>query len=203
MGTAANRRGSHTIGSLEDARKQIGFILAEINANPQLAIAAAANPLFALEDLGYEITPESRNEIEDHVRFGAAKAARLKHLRATIIKTAGRDFDVDSGEDLREVLEQLEVPLAATGKATHSKSKGETPPALNLSRSPQVKWGPKEDDPLEQFRGGHRIIGALLEYRRIEASEPRLAARALYDEIRQGRVRTPLVSVRAVLTTQR
>jgi len=203
MGNTGDRRGSHMIGSVDDARKQIGFILAEINANPKLAIAAAANPLFALEDLGYEITPEARDEIADYVRFGAAKAARLKHLRATIFKTAGRKFDVDSGESLREVLEQLEVPLARTGTQAPSKRKGETPPALNLARSPQVKWGPKVDDPLEQFREEHRIMGALLEYRRIEASEPRLATRTLYDEIRQGKLSTPLVSVRAVLKTQR
>jgi hypothetical protein len=203
MTTTGNPRASHSIQSFEDARRQVGFILAEINANRELAIAAAANPLFALEDLGYEIAPGARAEIEDHIRFGAAKAARLKRLRATIYKTAGREFDLQSAESLREVLEQLDVPLSGPGSQKRGpKQKCETPPALNLARSPQVKWAPRVEDPLEQFRGMHRIVEALLEYRKIEASEPRLATRALYDEIRQGKLRTPLVSVQGVLRTQ-
>lgn len=204
MTNTGNPRGSRKIQSFEDARRQVGSILAEINANPALAIAAAANPLFALEDLGYEIASEARAEIEDHVRFGAAKAARLKHLRATIHKIAGRKFDLESAESLREVLERPEAPLAGTGSQKHAaKPKCEFPPAFNLARSPQVKWAPQVEDPLEQFRGKHRMVEALLEYRRIEASEPRLATRALYDEIRQGKRRTPLVSVRGVLKSQR
>lgn len=196
-------RGSRLIGSLKDARQQVSFIVAEINANPKLAIAAAANPLFALEDLGYEITHEARTEIADHVRFGAAKAARLKRLRATIHKAASRTFDLESDESLREVLEQLEVPLGKADSPGHAKKKHETPPVLlSLARSPQLKWVSKEDDPLEACRGRHPIVDALLEYRQIESSEPRLATRALYDEIRQGKRRTPLVSVRAVLKTR-
>jgi hypothetical protein len=203
MKKTGNPRGNHAIESIEDAQRQVGLILAEINANPALAIAAAANPLLAMEDLGYEITPAARTEIEDHVRFGAAKAARLKRLRASIFKAAGRTFDLESSESLREVLEQLEVTRVAAASPNHGqKRKVEAPPVLNLARSPQLKWTARVDDPLEQYREKHPIMEALLEYRKIESSEPRLATRELYDEIRHGRRRTPLVSVHAVLKAQ-
>jgi len=204
MSNTRTSPGKNTIRSFQDARRQIDSILAVINADPHLAIAAAANPLLALEDLGYEITPGARADIQDHVRFGTDKAARLKLLRATIHKTAGRVFDLESGESLREVLEQMGVPLAeADSPECAPKQTGGTPAVLNLVRPPQVKWAPKVTDPLEQFRGTHQIIEPLLEYRQLEASEPRLAPRALYDEIRQGKRRTPLVSVRGVLKTQK
>jgi hypothetical protein len=202
MANTGKRRESARIESLEDARQQVGFIVAQINSNPKLAIAAAANPLFALEDLGYEVTPEAQVEIADHVRFGATTAARLKRLRTMIHKAAGRTFDLESDQSLREVLEQLEVRLGQAGSPRHAKRKPETSPVFSLARSPQLKWTSKEDDPLEVFRGRHPVMDALLEYRQIESSEPRLATRALYDEIRQGSRRTPLVSVRVVLRTR-
>ena len=197
MANTGDRRTRHTIGSLEDARRDVVLIVAEINADPKLAIAAAANPLFAMEELGYEITPEARTEISDHIRFGTTKAARLRKLRKTVCETAGRTIDLESGIDLRELLEQLEIPL---GKSPAGKSlKRDLLSAVKLARTPQLKWAVKEDDPLEALRGKHPIVDALLEYRQIEASEPRLATRAVYDEIRQGKRRTPLVSLRAVL----
>jgi hypothetical protein len=197
MARSGEHRKGHTIASLEDARRDIVHILAEINADPSLAIAAAANPLFALEDLGYQVTPEAHTEIADYVRFGATKAARLRKLRKTIYDAAGQSVDLQSEVSLRDLLENLRTPSGKPlgGKALRRGALAE----ITVARSPQVKWAVRDEDPLEAFRGKHPVVDALLEYRQIEASEPRLATRAVYDEIRQGKKRTPLVSVRAVL----
>jgi len=180
--------GKGYLRSWEDAQAQISKIVAEINANPQLAIAAAVNPLFALEELGYHVAPEAIALFEDRLRFGQKTAARLQSLRKTIFKQAGREFDIDSEETLRHVL-GVELKLRVPHKLR--------------KLPPQVGWGTKVPDPLEELSGKHPLIEPLLEYRQLEASEPRLASRDLYNQVRQGKVQTPVVSLRIALRSKK
>jgi hypothetical protein len=183
------------IESLEDAQRRISVILAEINANPDLARAAAANPLHALEDLDYEIAPAARSELEDRVRFGAKKSAQLRQLRVRIFEAAGHPFDLQSEPELRRVL--LDELKLQPGRRTTQKTERFATGKMILP--PQVRWGKKVEDPIEELRGAHAIVEPLLAYRRLEASEPRLASRALYEEIRDGKRRIPITSLRGVL----
>jgi hypothetical protein len=187
-----------TLRTLAEIQKRIPLIVAEVNANPQLALAAAANPLFALEELGYGIAPEVRAEVEDTVRFGPETAQQLQELRSQIFQAAGRTFDLQSEEELRQVLgEELKLPLPAAGKESA------TPAASGkLVLLPQLRWSEKTPDPLEGLRVAHPVMAPLLEYRRLEAGEPRLASRAVYDGVRQGKQSTPIGSISFVLKSQ-
>jgi hypothetical protein len=185
------------IDSWQEAQAQVASLLEQLNANPALARAAAVNPLYALEELGYEISPRARPEIEERLRFGPRTVVRLQQLREAVIQAAGCSFNLDSATELREVLfDRLKLPVPARQPAQRGRRR--TPPDTS-PLPPQVSWAPHVEDPLEALRGVHPIMDPLLEYRRLEASEPRLASRALYDEVRQGKRRTPLRRVRGVL----
>jgi competence ComEA-like helix-hairpin-helix protein len=54
-------------------------------------------------------------------------------------------------------------------------------------------------DPLDVLRDQHAIMEPLLEYRRLEASTPRLAPRPLYEDVRRGRRTLGIVRVRGRL----
>ncbi len=187
------------IDSLKELHQLLPSILEQINADQSLAIAAAANPLIALEELGYQINLEIRSDIENHVRFKPEKITRLTKLRKEISKHAARDFDPNSPTELYKVLfEELKLPPAEIEreKKEHLAVLTETTPF-----PPQVSWAPTVSDPLEKLRGKHPIIEPLLEYRRLEASTPRLASKELYQEIRTGKRSTKVVRVRGILKT--
>ena len=184
------------IDSWDQLQAEVPSILDRINASPDLAIAAAANPLYALEELGYEIAPAARPEIEERVRFGPRTVVRLRQLRERIFREAGRTFDPHSLTDVRRVFDELNLRVSDETGGYAAMAEAD---ALLHARPPQVGWQPQTADPLETLRGAHPIIEPLLEYRRLEASEPHLAPRDLYREVRSGRRRTPILALRARL----
>ncbi len=190
-----------TFDSWEQLQAQISTILEQVNGDPALAVAAAANPLHALEDLGYAINPHARAEIEDRIRFDHRRAVRLRQLREQIFDEVGHPFDINSPHELERVLTgKLGIDLSDQEKAEKRSSRRARVSLQPLP--PQLGWGQKVQDPLEEFRGRHHLVELLIEYRRLEASEPRLASRELYESIKNGTRKSPLTRARGVLRKQ-
>ena len=186
---------NHTVGSWDDLRNAAAELVQTINSDERLALAAAANPMYAVEECGYQIHPDARTEIEDRFRFRPEVASRLSELRASIYEQAGEVFDLQSGTALGEVLfDRLHVrPRSGRGSR-----KAKRPERIDTQPlPPQVGWARQVKDPLEALRGSHPILEPLLEYRRLEASEPRLASRDLYQQLRDGTRHAPLMRARA------
>jgi hypothetical protein len=172
--------------SWDAARREIGTIVARVNADPALALAAAANPLFALEAIGYTIEPAVRREFEERIRFSPEQVARLHHLNEQIDGLAGRHVDPASAADVHRLLfDELHVHDKHAKHERHEKH--EKPAVEALERTPQLGWTAKAADPLEHLRERHRIVELVLEYRALEASEPRLATREFFDQVRSGK----------------
>ena len=57
------------IDTLEDLQYLGPELLKRINADQGLAVAAAANPILALSELGYELAPAVRQDLEERSRF--------------------------------------------------------------------------------------------------------------------------------------
>src|SRR4051812_11611067 len=105
------------ISSWKAAQALIPEILERLNADQPLLLAALANPLFALEELGYEIEPSFEEELIDRLRFGTKDAARIRHLRKEIFAHAGDAFDLESEDETERILfEQLKLPRPAYGE---------------------------------------------------------------------------------------
>ena len=95
------------IDSLRTLQTKMPRILKEVNSDSSLAIAAAANPFFALEHLDYEIAPGARREIELRARFGQEQAKEFEALEKAIYKAADTEFDLTDAEAVQETVATL------------------------------------------------------------------------------------------------
>jgi hypothetical protein len=182
------------IDSWEQAQKQIKSILSKVNADKSLAIAAALNPLFALEELEYDLSPEARQSVEDRIRFEPQTVKQLVNLRESIFQHAGHSFDINSADELRKVLfEELKLTsYPGTDKPTDQQGYPHQRyptggPTLDTKPLPFRRDGKPPDDPLAVLREKHPIMEPLLEYRRLQATHHQFAPRDLFDAVRQGK----------------
>jgi hypothetical protein len=166
------------------AQQNFGAILASLKAEPRLMFAAFANPLLALQELGYEIPPDVLQEFEDRIRFGASGFEQIRDLRDKIFAKAGMPIDLGSKEAVYELLLRL--------LGTKQRDKLRSLSLADAAPLPITAFSTKAHDPLESLRGLHPVIEPLLEFRRLEASTPRFAPRELYEEIRQGKRALPI-----------
>jgi hypothetical protein len=199
-----------TIRSVEDLREQMPSILKRLNADQGLLLAALANPVFALEELGYRIPGELHRELDHRIRFSASDRQHMSELTARMHEIAGLGFDPDDPEELEQLLfKQLELPdlppppvrvpipkggMQQTGrdgsqayaqKAHASPLPGKIP--LHRLAVRYVSAGlPAEPDVLLVLRGAHPIMEPLLAYRAIAAKHAPFAPRELYERLRKG-----------------
>jgi len=167
--------------SWEELQQHIAAIVDGLNDKPALAVAAAANPFMAIEELGYVVAPEARAPIEDRLRFKPKDAARRRQLRERIFELAGMEFDLDSADALYEVL------YRHLSLRPYPDANGCIPSFPDTRPLPfQVAGGGELEDPLRALEGKHDVIEPLLAYRKLDASKPRFAAAAQYEAIRRG-----------------
>jgi hypothetical protein len=194
------------ISTIDELRRLGPALIKTINADTALGVRTAANPLLALEELGYTLTPELHRQVEWRIRFSKETAQRLHALTGQIHQLSGQHFNIDSPQALADILFE-DMKLRRPRQTIRAQASPEQLPP-NLSDlpteplPPQVGWMPKLTDPLEELRGAHPIIEPLLEYRKLEASEPRLAPRELYEQIKRGEVQVPLKRFRVNLPSQ-
>src|ERR1022692_113358 len=84
------------VENLQQLQKHVPSIVKAVNADPSLALAAAANPLFAIEELGYQIPSGLRRTVEHRIRFSLDQLERLKKLSTEIHRELGDYFDIES-----------------------------------------------------------------------------------------------------------
>lgn len=163
-------------------------ILKRHGEDQRAVLGALANPLLALEHLGYSFSQELRANLELRVRFGEKRAKHLRELEAAVFAAAGERFDLSSAEDLQRVL----GPLLEEKNHEPGAEKRMRPRAVITGRTPQLRWADRSEDPLRPFAHVHPVVPPLIEYRKMEASEPRLAAGSLFREIIEGRRKLPV-----------
>ncbi|MBC8085708.1 MAG: hypothetical protein H7Z40_00465 [Phycisphaerae bacterium] len=174
------------VDSWEQLRERIASIVGELNRNQALALAAAANPFFALEELGIEVTPDARVVIGDRLRFAPDVTIRRAKLRADISVIAERPIDPDSSELLQELLfGQLQLTPYPDRYGCYPQQPDTRPPRKTSDRT-------AEPDPLSSLEGRHPIIGLLLEYRQLGATRAPFAERSAWEAIRSGAINTGL-----------
>jgi DNA polymerase I-like protein with 3'-5' exonuclease and polymerase domains len=194
------------ITSIETLRERVPAILKQLNAQQNLLLAAAANPLLALEELGYRIPQSLRAELEERIRFSAADRKRLAELRSRIFKIAGESFDVDDPLVLEEVLfKRLKLaPLSPSPVSMRIAGKKEPQAVLpKLAVRYKVPGTTAQPDVLAELSERHPIVAPLIEYREITASQAPFAPRALYDRVRRGDLRGPAFKLQARLQKTR
>jgi hypothetical protein len=193
MSEPSETQAARRLSSVDEAQKAMPRLIAAINGDPSLARAALANPLFAIEELGYTIDEEVRMTFERRIRFTADEAARLQSLADEISKAAGCDVDVDDPYELARVLfEVLDLPRPGTKKDDDNSQIDDRPayehehePLPTEPLDPRLPWLDNvRPDPLETLAGSHPVMKPLLEYRQLDATQPRLASPDAYRRAR-------------------
>lgn len=98
-----------------------------------LALAALANPLLALEELGYVFAPDIRRHMERLARFGEEKTQQIEEIEARLHRELGEDIDPEDAPAVaRAVLKRvpaelldidrcaIEAPTAVTQRSVQS-----------------------------------------------------------------------------------
>jgi len=203
----ASHDAAEHLTTLDALQRRVPSIVKRVNADPALALRAAANPLLALGEMGYTLTPELERQVALRVRFNAQQISRLDALTSEIHTLAGESFDIDSPVALEHVLfTRLKLPPLPAAAQRVVIAQGAVAPGLNtrvalhpLDPPYRIPGGIAPPDPLEALRGKHPVIAPLLEYRAIQAAVPPLASRELYDRIARGDIEGPTIRVRARL----
>jgi hypothetical protein len=182
------------ITSLDELRRRVPSIIEAVNADSTLMRGALANPLLALEALGYRLTDDVARQAERRVRFKPELVDRLDALSAEIFQLAGVRFEIDAPQELWELLfHKLELQWPDDSTRTRE------PTASELQLVPVLFPRALVPDPLEPLRSQHPVIPLLLDYRQLEVSEPRLASRELFERVCRGELKLPATRARARL----
>jgi hypothetical protein len=180
---------SEPISSWEDLQREVSEILDRLNADPPLGLAAAVNPVLALEELGYRFEASARHSIEARLRFGPKVAPRAVELVERMTDQLGHPVDPDDDDAVRGALAELGVALPS------SDASREAPRTPSIERSQAAQEPRLQDEHLESHTDAHPFVGTLLEYRKLAASAPRLAPRTDFDAIRRGERALPITRV--------
>jgi hypothetical protein len=177
------------ISSMKALQERLVLILEELARDHRLALAGLANPILALEDLGYDLAPSVRVALDDRSRFGRKDVAARRELRKRLFELAGRKFDPASEDDLLGVLYD-DLQLGTRDQVRRA--------VVRPGYSPSRRDGDeRQSDPLERLKGKHPIVEPLLELRRIDARAAPFASSELYAEIKSGERSFPVTAVRA------
>jgi DNA polymerase I-like protein with 3'-5' exonuclease and polymerase domains len=163
------------IHSWEDLQKNVTKIAATLNKDQNLLLAAASNPIFALEELGYKIDPGIIAQVEDKMRFTTKQVVQLSKLRKSIYTKAGKDFHIRSQSELNKVLfEDLSIEAYD--------AKGCLLPKEAIMR--QKREG---QSTLSLYKNLHPIIEPLLAFEEINASVSGFCDAYTSQKIRSGK----------------
>jgi hypothetical protein len=169
------------ITDIAQLQEQVATLLERINSDRHLALAAAANPLLALEELGYRLAPSVRHEIERRSRYTRRQLVRLEALRAEFARLVPNfpleDVDLLSAAQVRRLLsEVLDLPDERI------------PRDLDIPPRPAP-------DPLAPLADAHPVMPTLLGLRDIERRALRFASAERYRELRSGKRKLPIVAL--------
>ncbi len=182
------------ISSFKAFHKLVPQIVKEISKDEALAIRATVNPLLAIEELGYHLTPSVKRHVELLLRFPPASRKRLKALESEIHKLAGEKFDPDSDRETDRILfEKLKLTRPAS--------------VMNTVRADMIRQGaqfvqgkrPAWTETLQLQENQHEIVKPLLEYRKLMAERPGFAPPSLYEQLKTGRRKLPISRIRIEL----
>jgi len=174
------------IESEKDLKNHAVTILRRINEDERGGLLFLINPVFALEEAGFDLSDEMRRHILHGLRYGARAKARIAELNRAVADVAGRPIDALSDEQVARLLfEDLGIPVPEPVAARAAGKAGAAGPLP-----------PIDDGLLEALKGRHKVIPKLIELRRHLKGGWRFVDRETYEKVRGGASVTLLRRVR-------
>ncbi len=176
------------IESEKDLKKHAVSILRRINEDERGGLMFLLNPVFALEEAGFDLNEEMRGHILHGLRFGAKSKARIRELDEAVRDVAHRPVDALSDEQVARLLfVDLKIPLPgpAAAKGTETR-KAKSPEPLP----------PVTEQLLEGVKDRHKVVPMLIELRRQLKGGWRFVDRETFEKVKGGASVTLLRRVR-------
>ncbi|QCK15778.1 hypothetical protein [Mangrovivirga cuniculi] len=176
-----------SIKSLKELQVMMPELVKKYGNDQKIVLGALANPILALEELGYSISAKAKTEIEERIKYGPEGKKEFEKIEKKIQKTAGKSIDPNSNKDLSKYFEKK---LGDEFKL--NKKKVKTADLIRLINKPPDKRAIliKNRDPLEKYKKADDLIPLLIEYREMKASVPELAPKPLYKKITAGKMKS-------------
>jgi hypothetical protein len=199
---------SINISSLRELQLQMPRIVQAVNANPKLALAAAANPLLAIEQLGYKLSPEAQKEIEQYARFGPDNLKRLAEIETEFGKLLATKTVPVNLTEARALFEK-------SGHAQPDKSTTEKKMTLKPTKNQGLEaslenifasrvWSVSEEKKLlSELSARHASLPLLFEYRKIHRQRQSFATRSAFETILSGEKNTLVDKIEFKLSRHR
>ncbi|WP_446809119.1 hypothetical protein ACH50O_17950 [Methylomonas sp. 2BW1-5-20] len=199
---------SININSLHELQLQMPRIVPAVNANPGLALAAAANPLLALEQLGYKLSSPAQAEIERYARFGPDNLKRLAELEAEFGKLLTTKTMPADPSEARALFEKSghepSDKAAANTKTTLKPAKNQSlTTSLAAIFASKVLAEDEEKKLLRELSAQHPGLPLLYQYRKIHRQRPVFASRSAFESILAGEKNTLVDQVEFSLSRHR
>ena len=208
----------HTVATFKAFHRLVPSIVKRLSEDRDLAVRAMANPVMAIEELGFDLAPEVAQEIERRVRFSDETRSRLSAIETRLFEAAGERFDPESVQDIERVLFSrlklrrpadlgsleppprpgLEVPrfavkrIEAEARKRGAKKQGAKAVRRFIARRVET---PLPVDPLAQIKGSHVVVDLLLQHRAITRRVPKLASRAGYEALKANPRGVPVTNI--------
>jgi hypothetical protein len=194
------------INSLKELQLQIPAIFEKYGRDNNFTQIALANPIAALEKIGFQFTERAKDEIETYARFGKEGAKRIAELRAEINDTAGTSVNLNDPNQIVEIITSSgdRDVLKSSAKARKG-SNAETSPVdkaalLKALENPPKKQGSHWQDDLTGFSSIHPVLPLILLYRKLDAENPKFADKKDVSVIHEKLKNGPLKNVVFTLT---
>ena len=162
-----------TIATHRDFLKNMKEIVTRLNNNQEIAKLVLVNPIYALQDLGVQLSDEMKDHLFQTFHSPPARDRRLKELdeelRAELDKLPAKPAIPSTPEELADlVFRQLGIAPRAAGHEAR------------LDREALLDYSLR-----------HPLIPKLIEYERIKRGGLVFFPRAIYDSYRRGEAKQP------------
>lgn len=162
------------IKSWDELQAEVVAILRALNNDQNLMIAAASNPIMAIEELGYELDPDIVGPVEDKFRFKTKQVSQLSKLRKSVYKAAGRKFNIRKPMELNRLLfEELKIEAFDDN-------------GCQIRKFIEAPTKADTHDDLLEYKELHPVIAPLLAFRKLDASVAGFSDVRTYWKIRNG-----------------
>jgi len=171
-----------TISSLRELQLKMPAIIKLHGNNTNVARAAIINPVLALEEIGYELSPALKEELDYYIRFGPIRKKKLMALEEKVYAAVGKRFDLKNENAIKKYVHPL---IAKKGKVKFQLPNMDYSFTIKTT-SGKAKFNQKKADPYESYKDAHPAIQPLLEFRKIESSVARLGSTKLFKKALKG-----------------
>ena len=182
---------TNQIQTFKEFHRLVPEILQKMNEDQELALRAAVNPLLAFRELGYALSPQVEQEVENFIRYSPKQRKRMEDLEKLLYEHAGKKIDLRKPEAIESfVTKDLNIRKISNLKSLPSSD------VLELAKLAVYKKKTEWKDPLTELEKAHPAIPLLLEYREIQFSKPGFASKTYYDELKSGKRKLPVTGIR-------